>query len=969
MPKDPASSSDEPFLSAENAARLMMEALMATDASGHTTPAGPWVPPPPEELNPLMPGYDITRLLGRGGMGAVYHAIQNNLEREVAIKLLPPELSENPEFEVRFKGEAKSMAQLNHTNIVQIFDFGESTAGHYYIAMEYVDGTDLQQLIHDGKIPPQGTLNVISQICDALEYAHSEGFVHRDIKPANMFINSKGVLKVGDFGLAKLTGKKSFPSSFHETGLTMTGVTIGTPHYIAPEQLEKNGIVDQRADLFSLGIMFYEMLTGEIPRGAVKFPSEKSKHLDVRIDGVVFKAMEPNPDERYQTATDFRSDVDEIRNNPAKLKNRRPGKKKKSGRASAKTKPSHLNRRTLLALLLLFLLIAGGIFYALNDPGKPADPPGNEAPALPGDEVAPATQALEAGSLHGLVYDKTLKKVVPLWMPSAWKAKRFTSVGATESDGEAPRTSFSWWAITSENQLFSQYDRRQMSGTAYQPDGVLNFDDKVGVARRGTLIADPDFFPPPRGANFVDARRGSDFAIALTDNGSVRIWKSKSRAGQFFQPPAEVLRNVRSISARDQIATVLSRSGKVTQWHSGKGLLSNELTEAEDIIATGTTVSLSSDGEVYAPEFPNLDLPGKAVDLHEGNEILALKFESGDWRLYPKPDSHSKSSAALVAAFEITSKSRVIDLYVEATGKEESAIVIWLEEGANSENDEPPEAVFLSTEAGTSTSPLIDSATRENPYQNGLGMEFVPVPITGGPTDGRKILFSKWETRVSDFRAFHEKNGHLEWRATDFKQTEDHPVVRIPYVDVIAFCEWLTEVERAGGRLRANEVYRLPTDHEWSCAAGIGHLENPSATPESKECRIPNIYFWGREFPPPNGSGNFYGNETITDPVVNSRGIPRGMIENYDDGFTRTAPVGSFPPNGYGLFDMEGNTFEWSSDWFSSKKERKTLRGGYWGTSIDHLLLTSTRFANSTTVRFDSHGFRCVIAVSDETKE
>lgn len=171
--------------------RLLIQTLVDSKASG-STPGGIWEPPIPAELASLMTGYEIVDLIGRGGMGAVYKAIQTNLEREVAIKLLPPELSENPEFEARFKREAKSMAQLNHPNIVQIYDFGQTAAGHYFFVMEFVDGTDLHELIRAGELTPSGALNAVSQICDALEFAHSKGYVHRDIKPANIFINQGG---------------------------------------------------------------------------------------------------------------------------------------------------------------------------------------------------------------------------------------------------------------------------------------------------------------------------------------------------------------------------------------------------------------------------------------------------------------------------------------------------------------------------------------------------------------------------------------------------------------------------------------------------------------------------------------------------------------------------------------------------------------------------------------------------------
>jgi serine/threonine protein kinase len=280
---------------------------------------GPWEPPAPEELAGAIPGIQITEFLGRGGMGAVYMGTQLSLDRPVAVKLLATHLAEDPEFEMRFQREAKSMARLNHPNIVQIFDYGRTQTGWHYLVMEYVDGSDLSRLVRSGRLDAEGALNAVSQICAALQYAHELGFVHRDIKPANVFITQQGILKVGDFGLAKIMdGTAADPAASEDITLTQPGAIMGTPSYAAPEQLG-GAPVDHRADLYSLGVMFYEMLTREIPRGAPRPPSRRVAALDVRIDGVVFKALEADPGERYQSADDLRTDVDIIRTTPHQI--------------------------------------------------------------------------------------------------------------------------------------------------------------------------------------------------------------------------------------------------------------------------------------------------------------------------------------------------------------------------------------------------------------------------------------------------------------------------------------------------------------------------------------------------------------------------------------------------------------------------------------------------------------------------
>ncbi|MFT5470154.1 MAG: serine/threonine protein kinase [Verrucomicrobiales bacterium] len=254
-------------------------------------------------------------------MGAVYKGTQLSLNRKVAIKVLPPEFGRDPAFAERFKREAHALAELKHPNIVDIYDFGqtgsEDDAGHYYFVMEFVDGMDFHQLIQAKKLDIPGALNAVSQICDALAYAHGKGYIHRDIKPANIFLNYEGQVKVGDFGLAKLidppaTDPDASAAADVSPGLTITGTAMGTPFYSAPEQLRGMGEVDQRSDIYNLGVMFYEMLTGSIPQGAFEPPSKKVE-IDVRVDEVVLRAMAEEPDPRYPTAAELRTDVDAIR--------------------------------------------------------------------------------------------------------------------------------------------------------------------------------------------------------------------------------------------------------------------------------------------------------------------------------------------------------------------------------------------------------------------------------------------------------------------------------------------------------------------------------------------------------------------------------------------------------------------------------------------------------------------------------
>ncbi|WP_206170961.1 serine/threonine-protein kinase [Phragmitibacter flavus] len=259
-------------------------------------------------MQSLLPQYEFIALIGRGGMGAVYKARQKSLDRIVAIKVLPGDiLDENDaNFVQRFQNEAKTMARMNHPAIVDVYDFGETREHLLYFVMEYVEGTDVADLVKArGKLSPQVALTIAAHVCDALSYAHNRGVIHRDIKPANVLIDRDGQVKVADFGLAKAVDQDGL------SGLTSTRMTMGTPDYAAPEALMLGISADHRADLYAVGVMLYHMLTGEIPRGRFKGASTKVSS-DPRFDDIINHAMETEREDRYQSAAEIRQDLDKI---------------------------------------------------------------------------------------------------------------------------------------------------------------------------------------------------------------------------------------------------------------------------------------------------------------------------------------------------------------------------------------------------------------------------------------------------------------------------------------------------------------------------------------------------------------------------------------------------------------------------------------------------------------------------------
>ncbi len=276
-------------------------------------------------------------------------------------------------------------------------------------------------------------------------------------------------------------------------------------------------------------------------------------------------------------------------------------------------------------------------------------------------------------------------------------------------------------------------------------------------------------------------------------------------------------------------------------------------------------------------------------------------------------------------------------------------------------------SVAVATAAIASDQPAADpkQAAKESPWENSLGMKFVPVP-------GTPVWFSIWDTRVKDFEAFVRATGHDatqgaftltadgvkqgvgSWKSPGFAQTGEHPVCCVSWEDAKAFCKWLTAKERSEGRLKAEQEYRLPTDAEWSVAVGLEGERG--RTPEEKDGKVGG-YPWGTQWPPPKGAGNYAGEES-------KEGAPADwkVIEGYNDGCPRTSPVGSFKANRLGLYDMSGNVWQWCEELCGSGMPLRVLRGGSWFDGDPRYLLSSIRVSNRPRFRLGYYGFRCVLA-------
>lgn len=266
------------------------------DATPHTAA---WEPPSLEDMGRQLPQYEFVDVLGKGGMGVVYKARQITLDRFVALKVLPPGVQDDEiDFRERFITEARSMARLSHPGIVHVHDFGATPDGLMYFVMEYVEGTNVEAVLHEkGRMPPKLAVHLLGQICDALAYAHNHHLIHRDVKPSNMLVDNDGRIRVADFGLAQ------------EDRGSVSGATMGTPEYAAPELTREGAIIDHRVDIYALGVMLYQMLTGQVPTGEFLPASHASDEIDSKFDAIILKAMSWDVGSRYDSAEAIKRDM------------------------------------------------------------------------------------------------------------------------------------------------------------------------------------------------------------------------------------------------------------------------------------------------------------------------------------------------------------------------------------------------------------------------------------------------------------------------------------------------------------------------------------------------------------------------------------------------------------------------------------------------------------------------------------
>ena len=908
-----------------------------------------------EWLQRELPDYELIRELGAGGMGRVFLAKHIPLDRLVAIKILSVKLSAQEDFLRRFLREAQAMAKLVHGNIVQIYDYGENEHS-CYIIMEYVEGSNLLELIRGGKLEPEQALAIVSQICDALQFAHECGVIHRDIKPGNVMVSPTGQVKVADFGLAKLLSEDQNP----DDSLTLTGVVMGTPAYMAPEQLKSVANVDNRADIYSLGIMFYEMLTGQRPAGRVEAPSNSNRQLNESIDEIVLKAMEAEPERRYQQAVNMKTDIEQT--------------------VRIVHVPTKVDKRPVWFALLcvLFLVAVLGVWVGRDYLSRG----GNDPVALPVEQNA-------VTSLEELVPIKV--ELEQLWerlrvlersegfgsrLDRLERQIRSGQALFEQGSPEGARSAFEQAISEAKSLEASEEERRiltsrlgDLEGLAtFEPERVAKASALVSLAGQQEKLARTAFASGEFGvaeefiasasklytrarteienAESVEAaHRGFDNMLTaevkplLSEYGGAEWDLLRQRiAENLEQTPANAIKEIGAL--RTELSNLITASRAKATTARLEMAMQQEVAEARvkwnAAIAPHSSL-LTQYGGVEWETLLERASDDSVSDIREATQSLPVVVRLAGQRR--DSASHAKM---LADARDFKSK------------EEWSRVQLVVERALALDVSDQSEAETLLNEAKARLGP--PGGTTLSVGVNGTArMEFVWVPAGSfkmGTPDSepnreldetphevsieRGFWMGKYELTQEQYQAVTGENPSI------FKGS-DLPVENITSRDAIACAEkmqFLTKTEYASWRIR------LPTEAEWeyACRAGAD-------------------------------TATAFGN-SLSSTQANFRGLSPYNGGDKGPALGRTVKVGSYLPNAWGLHDMHGNVREWCLDWYaedfytrspkenphqSSTTRLRVVRGGGWN-EFGYDCRSGSRDAIAPTFQGHFTGVRLVLA-------
>jgi serine/threonine protein kinase/formylglycine-generating enzyme required for sulfatase activity len=914
--------------------------------------------------------------LGHGAMGVTYKAFDTNLRCHVALKVISAAYLHDPTAAERFLREARGAAQLRHRNVASVFHLGRHGESYFY-AMEFIEGETVDERVkRESALDTLFALEITSQVASALIAAYKQGLVHRDIKPSNLMLIREGdgelTVKLIDFGLVKsaLIGSTA-------GGLTSSGF-VGTPYFASPEQLDQR-TEDIRSDIYSLGVTLWFMLTGK-PTFMGSVASVIAQHLDkvpafeslailpACVVEVLRKMLEKDVERRIQTPQELRAELKRcIEILKASGTQSGPIPATMTYDEAFETiglKSTHGLRPTPQAGAVL-----GERYRLIED--LETDHPGCTFHAE--DTQQKRRVRVKIVQCDAAAFACVREQVERL---ESAAQRNFVAVLAADHVGAFGYVVSEWLEgfalvdlLRARHELPLRETLTLLDQIAPTVDAARDLDIRVALDLRNVFLHFPDGFGEPDEQVMLRCPLAEwpVFVVKLDPLGGL----DELEKSDFDCNRTMVQKNAAGRSA--VIAQVAALAYDLLGGKPGASApLANVSEEGNDALrrallgrdhfptakAFVDTLSRSA-GQDLAQRLPETVVPRDGAKAAIAAPVLDPPPFYGRQNSSAKPPG--KNFTVADTAQMLWSRHRLALIgSVAGVAVGLGALTFAMRKPA-----QPRGVPGIPSPTPGSPAPLLAMRLPPQsgqPWKNSLDMRYVPVT---------NVHFATTETRVKDFAAFVQatgydaeggmyslqKNGFKQhghtWKNPGFQQSPEHPVVGISYVDAKYFCDWLTGKERGEGALSAGQLYRLPTDREWSEAAGV--VKEAGATPQERSEKV-KVYAWGAG-PRRTNTANFAGTEAaVTAPAGWS------VITGYHDAAPRTCVVPGYGPNARGIYDLGGNVWEWCQDRFNMTTNWRVLRGGSWATSRPQELLLSFRRGYDPSFRHDDVGFRCVIA-------
>ena len=910
--------------------------------------------------------------LGRGAMGITYKAFDTNLRCEVALKVINASYLADPTAGERFLREARGAARLRHRNVASVFHLGKS-ADSYFYSMEFIEGETLDALVkREGAVDLIIALDIAAQVSNALIAAAKHNLVHRDIKPSNLMLvredDGEMIVKVIDFGLVKsaLVGSTA-------AALTSTGF-VGTPYFASPEQLDQRN-EDIRSDIYSLGVTLWFMLTGRptfmgsvasvIAQHMEKVPSfESLAVLPAHVVAVLRRMLEKDVNLRYQNPSEVKADL------------KRSIELLRSSQSSARGIPLPSMEETFETIALSStrgLSEAPGVGAMLGERYRLIEDlnPANPNHTFHAEDVTLKRRVrLKIVRGDATAFARVQRDVELLRHSEAPNFIEALSVGRVGSVGFVVLEWLEGFSLVDLLRVRRELTLRETLTILEQLAPATDKARELGLLPelrlRDVLIHFPEGFgqSDPSVILRCPLAEWPVFVVKLNLLGCIQ--EVESSVGE--ESDRTMVAAPQRVPGGDVVQfgglaydLLGGKQGRTTPLanlsESGNAVLRRCLLHAETFPTAGEFVAELRRSAGAEASRTQTSLPGQTASAansrSQPGKTIGTPPQPPAEPPAPEPAKPASGAGPLILGI-------VGILALIAIG------AIWMHASGGSGPANGLAASPAPKPAAKTAVVHRDPPQPGAPWKNSLDMDFVPLG---------NIHFGAFETRVRDFKAFadaehydaiggmltHQKDGFKDhgnnsWDKPGFHQTPDDPVVGVSYNDAKHFCDWLTAKERKEGSLRANQMYRLPSDLEWSEAVGLP--AESGATPEERSGKIKGVYPWGNSWPPEQDSRNYAGAESK---IENRKDWP--VISGFSDKFLRTSPAFRFRPNKLGIYDLGGNVWEWCQDEYNNSAYKwHALRGGSWATSKQEEMLSSFRLGLDPSFRQDDVGFRCVIA-------